>query len=486
MQHDLLSVADNAPLAGGEIAGAPALFRSGANCWKVAQASSARVLIDGDQYFDALDKALHSARRSIFIVGWDFDGRIQLCPQRDGHPPLGPLLRSLVAAQPDLSVYILVWSISLLHAPGAVAPMLLGADWQDHPRIHLKLDTHHPLYGAHHQKIVCVDGRLAFVGGIDLTVGRWDSCAHAPDNALRRDPDGEPYAPIHDLQMLVDGEAAAELCELAAARWKAATGEAPCDLTDDRSRACWPEGVDADFRDVPVAIARTIPAYKGDKAACEAWRLTLDALEAAEKSVFIEAQYMTETRMGRILQRKLADPSGPDVVIVMTHESKGWLERFVMGANRDRLIRRLRKADRYGRLRVLYPVVPCPDGECQVMIHSKLIVVDDLFMRVGSSNLNNRSVGLDTECDLAIEGNDKDSRKGIAGVRNRLLAEHLDTTPSTVASTLEAEGSLARTVDRLNVKPRGLRPFEAMSGKGPTRPIPGTRFLDPRRPFGWF
>ena len=119
-----------------------------------------------------------------------------------------------------------------------------------------------------------------------------------------------------------------------------------------------------------------------------------------------------------------------------------------------------------------------------MLIHSKLIVVDDVFLRVGSSNLNNRSIGLDTECDLAIEAEDEATRRTIASLRNRLLAEHLRRDADEVAQAIAEEGgSLVRAVDRLNYCARGLRSFEAMTDDGPTSPVVGTRLLDPKRPF---
>ena len=149
------------------------------NCWRIENASRATVLIDAAAYFACLERSLREARRSVLIVGWDFDGRIMLGrgAEVEGAQPLGPLLRSLVEARPDLEIRILVWSIAVLHAPSDSLPLLLGADWQEHARIQLRLDTEHPIYGAHHQKIVCIDDRLAFAGGIDLTVGRWDTTA---------------------------------------------------------------------------------------------------------------------------------------------------------------------------------------------------------------------------------------------------------------------------------------------------------------------
>ncbi len=463
-----------------------AILAPGRNCWRVAQAHRAAVLVDGATYFDRLEAALRRAERSILILGWDFDGSIRLRPEvsAEESPPLGPLLRSLVEERPELEVRVLVWSVAVVHAPGAPGPLLFGSEWQNHPRLHLRLDTHHPIYGAHHQKIVCIDDELAFVGGIDLTVRRWDTNNHTSDNPVRLRDDGSIYDPVHDVQMVVDGPVAESVGDLARNRWKAATGE---DLppTPRLGSDPWPAGLVPDFVETSVAIARTYPAFGDQPKIQEVATLTADALAAAERSIYIEAQYMTAPFVGDILTQHLADPNGPEILVLMTHESHGLAERVVMGSNRDRLIRRLRRADHYDRLRIYYPVVPGrAGGECQVLIHSKLIIVDDAFLRVGSSNLNNRSVGLDTECDLAIEGTSAELRRTIARLRNTLLAEHLDSDAETVAKTVAVEsGSLIRAVTRLNTRERGLRAFQSMFDEGPTRPVFGTRLLDPPEPF---
>lgn len=194
------------------------LLVPGVNCTSRVEADRAAVLVDGAAYFANLKAALQSARRSIFIVGWDFDARIQLPPQHDDLP-LGDLLRHCVEAQPELHVHVLVWSVAIVHGPSAVLPNLFGADWENHPRIHFKLDSHHPLYASHHQKIVCIDGVLAFVGGIDLTVRRWDDRTHRANNESRIDEDGKAYPPVHDMQMLVDevADTLAKVGSLAAA-----------------------------------------------------------------------------------------------------------------------------------------------------------------------------------------------------------------------------------------------------------------------------
>jgi phosphatidylserine/phosphatidylglycerophosphate/cardiolipin synthase-like enzyme len=483
-----LPLISDSDLSSGTAAPPSSILDPGRNCWRIERAGRAAVLVDGACYFARLEQALRSARRSILIVGWDFDGRIRLRPDvGEDSPPLGDLLRSLVEIHPELQIHILIWSIATLHAPGETLALIAGAKWQEHERIHLRLDREHPIYAAHHQKIVCIDDGLAFVGGIDLTVDRWDTHRHDPAEPLRLTPDGTTYAPVHDLQMVVDQAAAQALGELARLRWRNATGEALEPSRPDTE--LWPGDLEPDFVGAPVAIARTAPQWGGHPAIREVAALTVDMLRAARQSIYIEAQYFVSFAIGDLLARHLASDEGPDVAIVTAKTLPGTLEHLVMGSNRDRLIRRMRRADRFDRLRVYHPVVPAAGGHrTAVMIHSKLIIVDDMLIRVGSSNLNNRSTGLDTECDLTIEAGSEAQRRSIGRLRERLLAEHLGVEPEAVAKALASEGSLIHAIEVLNHNPRKLQWFDAMVSSGPARPIFGTRLLDPRRPFEplWF
>jgi phospholipase D1/2 len=175
------------------------------------------------------------------------------------------------------------------------------------------------------------------------------------------------------------------------------------------------------------------------------------------------------------------------VVIICTRSSHGLIEKIVMGGNRDRVIRRLKRADRADRLRVYYAVVPGPvtpgeNGEVEVLVHSKLMIADDELVRIGSSNLNNRSEGLDCECDMLVEAGNNEHRRAIVDLRNRLLSEYLGTTPESFAAAFMQSGSLIETVDALNDGPRGLREF-TVELPGSISPILGTALFDPVRPF---
>jgi phosphatidylserine/phosphatidylglycerophosphate/cardiolipin synthase-like enzyme len=324
------------------------ILREGSNCWRIAPAKRAAVLIDGADYYAALEKVLRKARKSILIVGWDFDASIKLLPDDPASPQLGDLLRSLVEARPGLEVRVLVWSVAVLHAPGAPLPLLLGAPWEEHPRIQVRLDREHPLYGAHHQKIVCVDDTIAFVGGMDLTIRRWDTTKHEAGHPLRKGPDGVRYPPVHDVQMAVEGEAALVVSDVARERWRRAIREdvAPVTSADD----LWPADLAPDFTDTPVAISRTFASWKALPEITEGMTLSLDAIGAARRSLYIEAQYLCAPKVGEVLAQSLARPDGPEIVVIVRRLFTSKMEAFVMGGNQARLIQRLRRADRYGRL----------------------------------------------------------------------------------------------------------------------------------------
>lgn len=462
---------------------ATGLLAPGRNAWRSEISARTAVIVDGFDYFRHLEEALRRARRSIMVIGWDFDDSIRLT---DDGPPLGELLRGLVEDKPALEVRVLVWSVAVLHAPSPVMPLLFGSPWQQHPRISVRLDTAHPFYAAHHQKIVVIDDALAFVGGIDMTNGRRDTPEHRPDEPRRAGPDGKPAEPVHDVHMAVSGPAAAALGVIARDRWLVATGESlprPMDAAD--LDALWPPQLPAEFAGLPVAIARTWPRWRTRPPAYESQAMIRDMLMAAKRHLYIEAQYLSARYVRTALRRLLRRQTGPEIVIVLNRMPDVFVERLVMGENCMRMVRALKKADRYGRLAIFYPVVPGKNGDEPVHVHSKLIITDDQVIRIGSANLNNRSVGLDTECDLALEASDDGDRERIAAIRHGLLAEHLGVEPAAVSAVVAETGSLIRAIERLNRSPRGLRPFPVTPG--PAHFVWGTRFLDPEAPFepGW-
>jgi uncharacterized membrane protein YdjX (TVP38/TMEM64 family) len=178
----------------------------------------------------------------------------------------------------------------------------------------------------------------------------------------------------------------------------------------------------------------------------EVERLYLDSIAAARRSIYLENQYFTSFPICAALCARLGEEQGPEVAMVLPRHCSGWLEERVMGATRAEILGRLRAADRHGRFRAYYPVVPGNELLC-VNVHSKVFVIDDDFARVGSSNLSNRSMGLDSECDVAVESNgSSQAAHGIARFRARLLGEHLGQTPEAIEAAHARLGSLIAAI----------------------------------------
>jgi len=376
-------------------------------------------------------------------------------------PPalLGEFLNWLVQRRHSLHVHVLNWDYPMVFGTDREFPPLYGFGWTPARRVHLRYDDTHPVAGSHHQKIVVIDDSVAFIGGIDLTVRRWDSPEHLPQDP-RRVAYGKPYPPFHDLMVLLDGEAAKSLGMLARERWHAATGQKlrALGVRPDREDDPWPPSFTPELQSVEVGIARTAPPRGELPAIKEVEKLYLDMIAAAEKSLYIENQYFTAPRIAAALEMRLGEPNGPEIVLVLRLLSHGWLEEHTMHVLRTRLIERLRKADRYGRFRVYYPHVPGLTEGCCLDVHSKAMVVDERVLRIGSSNLCNRSLGLDTEADVAIEAR---GRPQVANVirrfRDRLLAEHLGVPLEKVRVEIERTGSLHGAIKTLMHEGRSLR-----------------------------
>ncbi|MGH7767501.1 MAG: VTT domain-containing protein [Candidatus Binatia bacterium] len=445
----------------------------------MAPAARVKMLIDGAAYFSAVAEVFARARESILILGWDFDSRVQLTPAAENptaaSQDLRSFLNSLVERRRDLQIHILIWS----------APALYTLDREPvptfHPRIHFYLDANHPLGASHHSKIVVVDDAIAFAGGLDLSKGRWDTPKHPCKDSRRTDLNGNMLPPHHDVQITVDGKAAAALGELVRDRWRSATAErlqAPTTASDP-----WPPSFTPDVTGVDIAIARTEPAYGEKKEVREIEALLKEAIASARHSIYLENQYLSSAVVGDALVSRLSEADGPEVVLVLSKNSEGWLEAAIMDVLRARLLKRLREADRHHRLRVYCPFIDGLEQRC-MSVHSKLLVVDDRLVRVGSANLANRSMGLDTECDLAFEsGGRREVEERIALFRNSLLAEHLDVPLEKLTAAVTETNSLIAAIDRLRGnKKRTLQPLDGAVPELLDKMIPDSAVIDPEAP----
>ncbi len=402
----------------------------------------------------------------------------------DGYPEeLGEFLKEVVRRNRELRMYVLSWDFAMVFALDREWAPLYKFGWKTHPapRLSFRLDARHPPGGSHHQKVVVVDDAVAFVGGLDLTHGRWDTPEHRRAEPNRRDSEGRIARPNHDVQAIVDGAAARALGELCRDRWQRGTGERSSPLAPGPVGDPWPPAVAPDVTDVPVAIARTDPGWVSGQPVEEIRRLYVDAIAAARRFVYLENEYFSSSVVGAALEARLGAAGGPEVVVVSRLTEEGWLEERTMGLLRARLHARLRTADRAGRYRLFYPHLPELEGAQPLNVHSKVLVVDDELCSVGSANFNNRSMGFDTECNIAIEAHgDERVKRAIAGLRRRLLAEHLAVHPEAFAAHDEA--SLIASIETLRRPGRTLALLDPHPAEDLDRFVPTSAILDPERP----
>jgi phosphatidylserine/phosphatidylglycerophosphate/cardiolipin synthase-like enzyme len=432
------------------------LLRATETCWRLGPTGRVKILIDGEDYFRTLLGALRSARRSIHLLGWSFDPRARLTPDEPDPAEFGHTLIALARANPALDVRLLVWRSALpISATQSGFPHRARAWFRNTP-VRFELDDKVPLGACHHQKVVIIDDALAFVGGADFADDRWDSSAHLDDDPRRVAADGHRHGPRHEVMAMTDGPAATALGALFRERWGNAVGELP-DPAFEVAAATWPEDLVPDIVGGLSAIARTEPTWRDNAEVREIGALALEAIAAAKDLIYLENQYFTWPLAVEALAARLAEPSGPEVVLICSGHSPSYFDRITMDRARSTALWRLKSSDVFGRF---HAYAPYAAHGAPIIAHAKVMAIDDRLLRISSANLNNRSHGFDTECELAIEVESEADRAALAAVRDRLAGHWIGKSAQEIAELRPLSGSLAETFWALDGGVR-LRPLEA-------------------------
>ncbi|BBY41567.1 phospholipase D/transphosphatidylase [Mycobacterium mantenii] len=460
------------------------LLTPGQTCWRTARADKFAPIIDAADYFKHVKAAMLRARHRLMLIGWDFDSRVLFERGEKTLPgpnQLGAFLYWMLWKRPGLDIYLLKSNLRLLPAFDGIwfglTPVSL-LNQISSKRMHFAIDGAHPIGSVHHQKIVVVDDAVAFCAGIDLTLERWDTRAHQHENHHRRTA-GRGYGPRHDVGLAVDGAAARALGEQALARWQAATQQSLSPV--EAKHSAWPSKLAPSLRNVDVGIARTVPRLGDRREVREVEALNLAAIAAARGTIYAENQYLASRTITEALAARLREDDGPEIVIVLARKGNNPLERGTMDSARHRLLQLLWEADKHGRLGVYWPVT---DGGAPIYVHSKVLAVDDRLLRIGSSNFNNRSMGFDSECDVAIEAQPTNSehddlRHEITSVRNELVSEHLGVAVSELEEAIDEHGSVLKAVETLRRDGKTLCPFTERTVADEAGPLAENDLMDP-------
>jgi phosphatidylserine/phosphatidylglycerophosphate/cardiolipin synthase-like enzyme len=430
------------------------LLEPGETCWRRDTADRAALLIDMADYFDAAMKAMRKARHTIHLLNWAFEPQTLLHPQAGCTGPdedrIANFLIALAEAKPDLDVRVLCWKSALPIA--ATQNWFTFADRKVFAGTKVKFvfDGKLPLGACHHQKMVVIDEAIGFCGGGDIGPDRWDTPQHL-DNDPRREKtrhahgnSEDDFDSRHETMALVAGAPARALGELFRARWRRATGETL--PPPPPSRPAWPAGTPVQFEGVEIGLSRTMPAWRGEPEIREVERLHLAAIAQARRCIYMENQYFTSPLIASALAARLRESDGPEVILVGTEHSPSYFDQATMDRTRVRFIETLKRADKHGRFQAYSPVTTL--GRI-IIVHSKLTIIDDQLLRIGSANINNRSLGFDTECDISFEASDLAARQRIAELRTRLLAHWLGCDEQILEAAVRKARSLTAGIEAL-------------------------------------
>lgn len=471
------------------------LLQVGPNCHDYKQAGYATVLIDYANYYRALHEAICKAKHSIFVLGWDIDSRIHLlrgeerphgCPVR-----FFDLIRWKAKENPDLKIYLNRWKYAFYLM--LERELFSEIRWRFHApeNIQFVLDGRIPYSACHHQKIIVIDDEVAFCGGMDIAQCRWDRRQHFPKHRPRMDPQGtlkfgwRKFGPYHDIQIMVTGDAAYSLAKIVRERWKDATGKEPVSIRQIHGQGLphpWPESFKPHFENTPIGISLTRPPYGEQKPVYQIERLYLDMIARAECFIYVENQYLTYEPFAKALNARLKEKPQLRVLVVSSHRPEGIMERKAMWHRRVKFSDIVQEgvAD---RVAITYPVSNVNGVQKSVRIHSKLMIVDDTYLRIGSSNINNRSMRVDTECDLVVEGCNDDTRRGIAFIRNDLIREHTGRKHDEIESLVTNGAPLSEILEDVSHSRQHLRKVKDEKYRRELLAALATAIADPMRPF---
>ena len=467
------------------------LLEPGSTCWRRGTSTRAALIVDMADYFDAAMAAMCRAKHTVHLLNWAFEPQTLFHPQPGCMGPeddrIANFLKHLSKTKPSLDIRILCWKSALPVAatqnwfPLADRKTFAGS------RVKFVLDGKLPIGASHHQKAIIIDDAIAFCGGGDIGPDRWDTHHHLDDDPRREKTkhahghSQNDFDSRHEVMGLVEGAPAKALGVLFRERWARCTGETPPEPPS--VRPAWPSQVKPQFKEVEVGLSRTHGAWKDHPEVREVERLHLESIDQARRCIYMENQYFTSPLISAALARRLQEPDGPEVVLIGTEHSPSFFDQATMDRTRVKFIETLKQADKHGRFQAYSPVTT--KGRI-IIVHAKLTIIDDRLLRIGSANINNRSLGFDTECDLSLEAVGRagtGNRGEITRLRTRLLAHWIGCDEAVVEVEIRKAGGIGTGLEALrNAGYARLRPIELPEVKGVAALVSAYHLGDPFSP----
>jgi phosphatidylserine/phosphatidylglycerophosphate/cardiolipin synthase-like enzyme len=385
--------------------------------------NTVHALVDGQAYMEKLSDSLQSLRSDgrLYISAWRITPQLRLLADQPTFPTIRDILSERVNA--GNTIRSLFW-----YVPGSIGDFGVGhgdenleiAQLLEHLGAEVVLDDRLPsgTFASHHQKFIVLEDsnrQMAFIGGIDLALDRWDHPQHDEPAGRQR----ELFDGWHDVQAQIEGPAVAQLWDSFVERWNDSRRPNGAPFTAGNST---PNPISLSARPSPIAagtmhvqVLLTYPCQSRDHSLQDqdvfpfaphgdySYEAALiKAIEAAEHFIYLEDQYFWPCRVVDALATAVA--RGVTVILLLTNKydvpGLGPYHNYMRQSSIDQL-----KVGDPNRVFV-YHLAQSGLGNHDIYVHAKTMIVDDRYVVIGSANINQRSMRTDTEIGVAILDSD--------------------------------------------------------------------------------
>lgn len=408
------------------------------------------LLVDGEAAWSRVFQDLSTAQETVQVATWMLRPDIELVrpealavaePAERAQYRFGALIERL--AERGVHVRLLIWGMT--YTP-LFNKWLRRWFWRSPAHIELLEQDHPKLIGSHHQKTFTIDGRVGYCGGMNVKQNDWDTIEHRIYDPRRNphDSDGAfreavqagrehaKYRPRHDLNMRIEGPAVHDLMTNFQSRWNQSLRVRRASVLSrmvDRVRI-WlgnqpqtfmppPEPDQADMGERWVQIVRTMP--QGEEGILDAYKR---AIANARRYIYIENQYFRSPIIGKALARAVARNPSLRLAVVAWPINDGEPSKDPSGfwtAYTQDAIRKVRPDFHLTRVMVHDPSAALADRFVQIDVHAKVMIIDDVWVTIGSANINDRGFKYEGEINAVVL-----DKEQVRDLRLRLMAEHLE------------------------------------------------------------
>jgi len=397
------------------------------------EANSWEEIWEAGPYFDRISELLESARHYAVFVGWQIDSRIPLHRPSgpSGHPLANETLKQkilrLCGEKPHFQIYFLMWDHASLYI--VEREWWQTRVWEDiHPRVHFVFDNRHPFGGSHHEKICIIDGKVAFCGGIDLCGERWDTPEHLYSDPRRSlDWKKERHGPYHDMAVQLTGPVCQMILEHVRRRWSTLS-TIPLPETDASP------ALGDRIRGHRVYLSRTLVNNSNghrEPIVREIEFLFRELVRSAEHQIVIEGQYYWSRELNDVLITKIRQMAGKEFRLILILSELKMSKSFTrnMAGHQLRLLSQLQAAALDSGIKLIMgaPYVRAEKSAVDqrplrpVYVHSKILIIDDRYLSIGSANLAARAMRVDTELGVTLEATTAAEKSHIRGVTQTIM-----------------------------------------------------------------